>query len=435
MKKLLLTGLLLTISACGGGGGGTSSLPAAQEFILQSAVNQPSCTLKNYSSDYPNSYLGTNIVPTSNQKFDLTYNRSIGLKDYYPRDGKNNCNTTEEYSRLMYRYTLDRLQKINADTIEIYQYGPVDNFNASNWTINENNFQIPKTELSWLIQEAHNRNLKVTLGWQLWPNDSLGNVINTQNPTEQEMLKFLSGWNDIITTMAKISQENKVDNLYIQWHAFHYPVVTQYYESATQKFISIIDNIRKVYNGKLFMSTPRFYDRRIIDKVDAIVLPLFPSNWSYIDDNNISLSLLKDRFIESIFGNYIDFSLIGNIDTNKIPVIWSVALQSRKDALSSIWVEDGFCISSVGGPIVPWGSANCMQVNYVTDFSVQALAMESVFQAISQQTYFKTVGINLSSNYWHTDTLVPGLEGFPNLSQSIRGKPAESIVKNWFARN
>ena len=34
--------------------------------------------------------------------------------------------------------------------------------------------------------------------------------------------------------------------------------------------------------------------------------------------------------------------------------------------------------------------------------------------------------------YWLTDTLIPGEEGFPNLSQSIRGKPAEEIVKYWY---
>ena len=33
---------------------------------------------------------------------------------------------------------------------------------------------------------------------------------------------------------------------------------------------------------------------------------------------------------------------------------------------------------------------------------------------------------------WLTDTLIPGEEGFPNLSQSIRGKPAEEIVKYWY---
>jgi hypothetical protein len=53
-------------------------------------------------------------------------------------------------------------------------------------------------------------------------------------------------------------------------------------------------------------------------------------------------------------------------------------------------------------------------------------------RAITKQSYFKIGGINFHSSYWHTDTLKAGTEGFPNISQSIRGQPAEKIVKYWF---
>ena len=56
-------------------------------------------------------------------------------------------------------------------------------------------------------------------------------------------------------------------------------------------------------------------------------------------------------------------------------------------------------------------------------------------QAISKQTLFKNGGVDVSASYWHTDELYPEPKrGFPNISQSIRGKPAEAIVKSWFAR-
>lgn len=411
MNKLILV-LALVLTACGGGGGGST---------VQSNIELNPCTLKTYSSTYPNSYQGNNLIPTPAGNLDNSIMRSVGLKDYHPMDN-NNCVKISDHTRLMYKYTLDRLQKINADTVEIYQYGPVVDFNNSTWTTNENDWQIPKSELVWFVQEAHSRNLKVTLVWQLWPIDKSGNTINTNNPNQTEMMKVLNGWHNIIMDMAKLAQENSIDNLYIQWHAFHYPVVSDYREQATQKFITIIDDIRNVFNGKLFMGTPRFYDKRVIEKVDAIVIPLFPSNWSYYDDNNISVSLIKDRVIDAIQGNYLDFVTESNIDIRKVNVIWSVSLQSRNNALSNIWVEDGFCID------------NCIQNSYITDFSVQAMAYEGTLQAIKQQTYFKTVGINLSTGYWHTDTLVAGPEGFPNLSQSIRGKPAENIVKYWFSK-
>ena len=410
--RILISLVALFLVACGGGAGSSNT-------VTQPAV--ASCILKTYPTSYPNNYNGSNTIPTPTQRFANNVMRSIGVKDYYPTDN-NNCSTVAEHSRLLYKKTLDRLQANNVDTVEIYQYGPVTNFNNAIWTSNENSWQIPKNELIWFIQEAHGRNIKVTLVWQLWPNDSLGNQINTTNPTEIEMLRVLRGWHNVIMDMARFSNTNSVDNLYIQWSAFHYPIVTTYTESATLEFISIIDDIRSVFSGKLFMGTPRFYDKRIIEKVDAIVIPLSPSNWSFVDDANISVSLLKDRYKDAIIGKYLDFSLSSNMLPANIPVIWDFNIQSRDKALSQGWVEDGFCVS------------NCIQNTYVTDFSIQALAIEGAFQAIKEQTYFKTYGVNFSTGYWHTDTLTSGSEGFPNLSQSIRGKPAENIVKYWYSK-
>lgn len=411
MRTLISLLLASFLTACGGGGGGGSA-PVSVAAIS-------TCALKS-SATYPSSYAGSNSIPTTTQKFDNTVMRSIGLKDYYPVT--NDCASSSEYARLSYSKTLDRLQTLGVDVVEIYQYGPITDFNDSVWTTNESSWQIPKSELIWFVKEAHSRNIKVTLVWQLWGVDSKGNQINTTNPSEIEMLKVLRGWHNVITDMAKFSGTNNVDNLYIQWSAFYYPVVTTYTESATQEFLSIIADIRSVFNGKLFMGTPRFYDKRIIEKVDAIVVPVTPSNWSYNDDLNISVSLLKQRYADAIVGKYLEYSLYTGMDPKNIPIIWDFNIQSRDKALSQGWVEDGFCVSS------------CIQNTYTTDFSVQALAIEGAFEAIKEQTYFKTYGINFSTAYWHTDTLVPGPEGFPNLSQSIRGKPAESIVKQWFTK-
>jgi hypothetical protein len=123
------------------------------------------------------------------------------------------------------------------------------------------------------------------------------------------------------------------------------------------------------------------------------------------------------------------------MNLKSIPIIWDFNIQSRDKALSEGWVEDGFCINDNGSIIFNWGSPECTkQMNYITDFSIQALAIEGAFQAIKEQTLIKTYGIMFSTSYWHTDTLVPGPEGFPNLSQSIRGKPAENVVKHWYSK-
>ena len=135
-----------------------------------------------------------------------------------------------------------------------------------------------------------------------------------------------------------------------------------------------------------------------------------------------------------MLGTYLDFSLYSGMNPKDIPIIWDFNIQSRDKAVSQGWVEDGFCITTVNGAPVDYNDPLCMQKTYKTDFSVQAIAIEGAFQAIKEQAYFKTYGVNFSTGYWLTDTLTPGAEGFPNLSQSIRGKPAEKIVKFWYSK-
>lgn len=430
MKKFILI-LSIVLSGCGGGGG-TSTGDSSQAASVKST-----CTLAVNSNTVPQSYYGTNSIPTPLSKFDNTILRGIGLKDYHPRFNLANTNCTQdEHSRLLYQKTLDRLQLLNVDFVEVYQYGPVVDFNATTWVIDKSTWQIPESELIWFIKEANSRNIKVNIIWQLWPTDSKGNTINSSYAmSEAEMLKVLRGWHNIIVDLAKFGGSNGLNILTVHWNAFHFPVTNKYKESATLEFLSIINDVRQHFNGKLFMgASPVFFDKRIVEKVDGIIIPLTPSNWSRNDDINISVSLLKSRYLDNILGKALELSMATGLDLKSIPVIWDFNIQSRDKALSEGWVEDGFCTN--GSVIFNWGNTECTnQMNYVTDFSIQALAIEGAFQAIKEQTLIKTYGINFSTSYWHTDTLVPGQEGFPNLSQSIRGKPAENVVKHWFSKN
>lgn len=427
MKKFILI-LSLVLSGCGGG---SSNTP-----VLETVITPVSkCALKTYVSTAPPEYNGKYSIPNPSSKLDPSIIRGMSVKDYYPADQSDNC-AQYEYTRLLYKKTLDRLQSIGIDYVEINQYGPVTDFNNSTWVVEQPARQIPESELIWFIKEANSRNIKVNLIWQLWGVDTKGNNINTSSNTSEEyMLKVLRGWHDIIIDVAKFGGANGLNILTIQWNAFYFPVVLKYPTSATQEFLYIVDDIRKYYNGKLYMSaSPMFFDKRLVDKVDAIIVPLMPSNWSYYDDNNLSVPLLKERYKDAIIGNALQLSIATGMSAKSIPIIWDLSIQSRDKALSDGWVEDGFCITPTSnGGAVNYNDPLCIQKNYVTDFSIQANAYEAAFQAIKEQTQAKTYGVNVTG-YWHTDTVAPGTEGFPNLSASIRGKPAENIVKYWYSK-
>ena len=104
-------------------------------------------------------------------------------------------------------------------------------------------------------------------------------------------------------------------------------------------------------------------------------------------------------------------------------------VQSREDYFINGWKEDGFCTSGTLEDNTP---DDCMQEHYTIDFSLQALGIEGIMQALSEQYTFSVESTDIHTGYWLSQTLTPGVEGFPNLSQSIRGKPAEHIVKYWY---
>jgi hypothetical protein len=106
--------------------------------------------------------------------------------------------------------------------------------------------------------------------------------------------------------------------------------------------------------------------------------------------------------------------------------------------LSKGWWEDGFCTEGILDGVY----YECTQYEIQTDFSAQAILTEAILRAIDNQVVFETLGTTTTTGYWLSDTLyaepnqqrtdgVP-LEGFPNISQSIRGKPAEKIIKYWY---
>jgi hypothetical protein len=242
----------------------------------------------------------------------------------------------------------------------------------------------------------------------------------------------MDAWEVQVVAMSKFAQRVGMKGIAADWNAMnlgnlHEPVLREIYIDRSSK---IIDNIKSNFSGIVTFGemTIPFADPRILNKVDAIHIAITPriSNSANI---NLTPEYLKDVVTSEIYRHYQDVYCIPpsditkcgvNPSTKKVPVIFEIAVQSRDLYFVEGWKEDGFCVD------------NCVQNNYVTDFSVQAIGVEAILRAIKDQTYFNVYGVDFHTSYWLSDTLKPGYEGFPNISQSIRGKPAEKIVKHWF---
>lgn len=389
MKKLLLL-LSVVLAGCGGGSSSDTS-------VLCSVA----------SSIPPAGYTGAYAIPYPTQRLTPSIQRSIGFKDY---GTSNSC---------AYSDALDKMQANGVDRVWVYNYGIWDDFNKDVWTIVD--WQISRSNFTYIVNEAKKRNIKVFLALQFTSVDSKGNSLSNDNISPTLLTKMLNSHKKTIVDYTAYGETIGLSGVSLDWNAFWISNMTEHGELWATSMVTIANAIRSNFSGTITygqIGWP-FYDKRIYDVVDELHIGVtqVTENWLTIHEHaNISVALLKEKYSALIK------QVAQNLNNTTKPVIFEILVQSRSDYFLNGWTEDGFCVN------------NCIQNSYMTDFSIQAIGVEAALEAIASQTSFVTTSVNFHTSYWITDTLTPGPEGFPNLSQSIRGKPAEKIVKYWFSR-
>lgn len=420
MRILILLSVLL-LSACGGGGGGGATTGA-----VNTSVYVDPCILTKSTPTIPETYKGIFEIPSTNNKLPATINRSVGFKDYHPQMPYNiGCNNKESYIRSIYSNSFDKLKELGTDTVWVYNYARWEDMTKVVWTIDKNTYQIPENELTIIVEEAKKRNIKVFLAWQFHAVDGKGNEIPLgSNVDYWQMRSILLSHSANMINIAKYAERVGIAGIAVDWNAYHIPNIHEHKEEFISSMSTLIDDIKTVYSGKLTYGQIGAWiiDNRIASKIDAIHITV-GATLSVAENNALTVGLVKNKMLQQIaltyYGNQLD--LYPNLE-----VVWEIAIQSNKDYFVRGWVEDGFCVNS------------CIQSTYVTDFSVQAIGTEAALQAITEQRLIKTFMVDFHTSYWHTDDIVSTLptkdNGFPNLSQSIRNKPVEKIIKQWFSK-
>ena len=443
MKKYSLL-IALFLVGCGGGGGSNPAPPITVSPTVQPTAIVPACT-DPHKSDYPQAYNGWRPIPKPTQQLPNSYQRGISFKDYYPgwvydnaKGSIKNC-TKDEYVKLMYTQSLD-LMKANGVTMTwLYNFGAW-NSTGTTWVVDKANYHIPEPIVEFIVAEAKKRNIDVYYAWQFTTYDTANNtLVNLGEQVSTEKLnKILDAHQKQVIEMARFAQRIGIKGIAADWNAMNLgnlrdPTINEVY---INRFSTIIDDIRKNYSGQITWGQIGHIenDPRILDKIDAVHLSLGGSILSEVENINLSPEIVKIAIEKQIYGMNQAYNCISphnckHVNNRKVPVFFEISVQSRDKYFTHGWVEDGFCVEGT----TPAGTKTaCIQDTYVTDFAVQAIGIEGILKAIISQQDFTVKGVNFHTAYWHSNTLAPGYEGFPNLSQSIRGKPAEKIVKYWF---
>lgn len=457
MKKVYFVFVAAFLTSCGGGG----SNPKDTSISFTPTSNNTQTVVDTcpnpYNSNYPDSYMGNHTIPVATGKFDANVQRVIGLKDYYVGNqypANQSCGKNNEFAKKMYQITLDRLKDTGVEYIWMYQYGEWKSIYDEVWTVNK--LQIPLDMHTFIIQEAKKRNIKVYWTWQFHLSDINNNLAVTDGKVTFDMFKrIMATHRATMLEWAQYNQENGVTGMSVDAHTTYFnfqdPAIEAYY---VQEISRLIDDIRKIFKGTLIYgvseNTQKYYSE-IYSKVDMLHVNVLMPTMDSGDMKNVPVTVENvkkwvscsiehkyQRLQEKISlglntcNNYVAGAKFVN-EKKLPPVMLDISIQSRDKYLQEGWVEDGFCVSGKNSD----GSSNsCIQETYKTDFSLQALAIEAALQAIKDQKFFTLQAVNFSTSYWLTDTLVASStsEGFPNISQSVRGKPAEKIIKQWYSR-
>ena len=444
-----------------------SGATASVDVTVSDEDSEGACT-NPHSAKIKEEYLGEFDIPMPQNSFGEGHLKAIGFKDYGVQwiyeNLKNKTNlvencTSQEYIKLMYRTTLRRLKEHGVDTAWVYNFGYWNDHTEETWTINHSRKHISDSQIEYIAETAQELGMKMHYAWQflalddtntmLFPFDGmvyvdralLKRIMDTHEKHmiwEAERLEQLgvggmsADWSAMYVCFCGLQGE--ADQTEANWMRSYY----------MERMGGIVAEIKARFSGEVYVGEGILWnDSRVLDEVDGVVFSL-PNLLSKGEEDNATVELMEERITEYSANLYDSWTCntqqpCWEYTTYDLPpVIWNLFAQSHKMFLSTGWKEDGFCTDGTYDGVSYEGE--CMQWAIPTDFSAQAIFIEGMLRAIDKDPWWNTKGTTASTAYWLSDTLIPnsterlddGIEGFPNISQSVRGKPAEKIIKAWY---
>jgi hypothetical protein len=438
--------VIFFLSACGGGNSSdtvSNPPPVATSPVTASCVNP-------HSADYPESYKGKFETPSPRGKLSSHIVRGISFKDYSPswiydglsQSARDNC-SKDEYVKLMYLEALQALSASGAQRVWVYNYGQW-NDSQEPWVVAEANYHTPKKYVEYIVEQARSLNIDIYFSWQFTQNNIDGDIIVEQGEklTLDKLKIILDAHQNNMIIQAKHAQKIAIKGISADWNAMwltlHTDELKEYY---IERFAEIIDDIRANFDGEITWGQigTVINDQRIFSRVDSILINALQccgNQFNAEEDAKLTTELVKQKTFESLTNQHMQI-YCGDINQPcwhgtsniELPITLIIQVQSREDFFLNGWKEDGFCTP---GSLEDGTKVSCIQESFVTDFSVQSVGIEGIMRAIEEQDTFMINSVDIHTGYWLSPTLTPSFEGFPNTSQSIRGKPAEGIVKYWY---
>lgn len=389
-------------------------------------VLNPYCALEKNEVAYPVEYLGEYEFPEIHgAPLPSDLSRMVGLKDVWIAEPNNNrCDVATPYEKMRKALvsTLPRIRATGADGVSFTNYLSFVDFYQPELQ-SPAQAAVSPDDLRYVAHQVESAGLEMTLYLNLAPGDV---QVSWEIPGNEWLANLINQWNPFVIEQAKIAEETGIDVIMLN-HFDYQPGISGYEEIFETEMLDLLEKTRAVYSGQIYLMIDPIWGtdlqklQKLLNQVDGYIYTPPANALGDRKDKSVTVSNLKTAYSENLKALAHDFGRF-----NK-PFILRILIQSERDFLEKGWNEDMFCIAKAGTP--------CYQASLKADFSVQAIAYEAMLESVAEiqrAGQLKIGGVD-AYGYWYTDVILPR-NSQPQISQSVRNKPAESILYQWFMR-
>jgi len=390
--------------------------------IVKATIKDPYCAITKEEVVYPVSYLGSHEFPQiKNAPLPAEISRIIGIKDtWVPEPNLNKSCYSSGYTatKQAYEKTLERVKVLGANQISFTNYVHFSDFKNAQID-GPDKAAVSEGDLRFVADKASKQNLKFILYLNLAP----GKQTVSDIPNSSWLSTLTKNWEPFVLNQAKIAEETGIYAIMIN-HFDYQPTIKGFEDTYQKEMTLLLQKMKTIYSGRVLLMIDPIWGADLskldllLKQVDGFIYTPVTNILGNQNDKTVSVNNLKTLYLDNFAGLGRDFNKY-----NK-PIYIRILIQSSKEFLEKGWSEDMFCIMR--------GSEQCYQNKLEVDFGAQAIAYEAMLEAIAQihNKHFTVGGVD-SYGYWFTDVILPSFSQ-PQIAQSIRNKPAESIIKAWF---
>jgi hypothetical protein len=426
------------------------SYPESYRTVTTDAadINTDPCNLSLSKINYPASWLGHYPLPAiQGAPLKTAIQRGVMLKDIGLQPGNPAfilqhapgapAGCAGDLHAALDR-TIARVKALGSDFIDLTQWHWASNREDGSWYFtpaDQTYGSMTDADLAYFAQKAHSAGLKVLVRNQIQGYFDRANpsVYSVPAPTLANLQNWFSAWRPYVAERAAFFQSIGIDIWELGCGACMYHDTGDGSAEAKALFASEYENSlavrRPIFAGKsLLGDSPLLYDpppgTSLATKIDIIQIGANVYNPPADLTEKLSVPYYRAG-LSNVQGSINVYDPYGKT------LLLVYYAQSRGDFFSLPgYMEETTC-TAMGS--LSTSADTCIERSTTTDFSLQAIVHEATLEAINAFTTSKSTLMVEVNDYWETDSLMP-YTAFPNIATSFRNKPAEGIVKAWFAR-